>query len=104
MRNHSENAQVRTCRHASKERILPMLLHVLLFVSGGFALVYEVLWLRQFELHQTVNDNDVENAVWHYLCVARLAGVEKAHASLIRIQRDSRVPMMAVYALFGGKA
>ena len=59
---------------------------------------------RQFELHQTVNDNDVENAVWHYLCVARLAGVEKARASLIKIQRDSRVPMMAVYALFSGKA
>src|SRR5262245_22983115 len=59
---------------------------------------------RQFELHQTVNRDDVENAVWHYLCVARLAGVEKARASLIKIQNDRRVPMMAVYALFGGKS
>jgi lipoprotein NlpI len=26
---------------------------------------------RQFELHQTVNPQDVENAVWHFLCVVR---------------------------------
>src|SRR5688572_14783931 len=25
----------------------------------------------QFESHRTVNPNDVENAVWHFLCVAR---------------------------------
>lgn len=59
---------------------------------------------KQFELHQTVNNNDVENAVWHYLCVARSSGVEKARASLIHINRDGRVPMMQIYALFAGKA
>ena len=59
---------------------------------------------RQFELHQTVNDNDVENAVWHYLCVARSAGLEKARAALIPIGHDARVPMMQVHALFAGKA
>jgi lipoprotein NlpI len=26
---------------------------------------------QQFELHRTVNPNDVENAAWHFLCVAR---------------------------------
>ena len=26
---------------------------------------------RQFKLHQTVNPQDVENAVWHFLCVSR---------------------------------
>jgi len=26
---------------------------------------------KQFELHQTVNSHDVENSVWHFLCVAR---------------------------------
>jgi lipoprotein NlpI len=26
---------------------------------------------KQFELHQTVNGNDVENAAWRYLCMAR---------------------------------
>ena len=59
---------------------------------------------KQFEQHQTVNPNDVENAVWHYLCVARIVGVEKARALLIPIAGDGRVPMMQVHALFGGKA
>lgn len=59
---------------------------------------------KQFELHQTVNPNDVENAVWHFLCVARESGVEKARAALIPIQGDGRVPMMEVHALFAGKA
>jgi lipoprotein NlpI len=59
---------------------------------------------KQFELHQTVNPADVENAVWHFLCVARLDGPEKARASLIPIQGDRRVPMSQIYELFGGKA
>lgn len=59
---------------------------------------------KQFELHQTVNPNDVENAAWHFLCVARSAGLEKARASLLPIRDDSRVPMMQVHALFAGKA
>jgi lipoprotein NlpI len=58
---------------------------------------------KQFEAHQKVNPNDVENAVWHYLCVARTSGVAKARASLLSIARDERVPMMEVYALFAGK-
>jgi lipoprotein NlpI len=58
---------------------------------------------RQFELHQTVNSSDVENAVWHFLCVARASDASKARASLIKIDEDSRVPMMQVYALFSGK-
>jgi lipoprotein NlpI len=58
---------------------------------------------RQFELHQTVNKNDVENAVWHFLCVARESGLEKARAALIPIKNDGRIPMMAVHALFAGK-
>jgi lipoprotein NlpI len=59
---------------------------------------------KQFELHQTVNSNDVENAVWHFLCYSRVAGVEKARAALLPIKDDSRVPMMKVYELFAGKA
>ena len=58
---------------------------------------------KQFELHQTVNPSDVENAVWHFLCVARQQGVEKARASLIPIPEDTRVPMMQIHALFAGK-
>lgn len=59
---------------------------------------------KQFELHQTVNSRDVENAVWHFLCVARASGAEKARAALIPIEGDARVPMAQVHALFGGKA
>jgi len=73
----------------------------------GIALYYAKRFAdgrKQFELHQTVNGNDVENAAWHYLCVARIEGVEKARAALIEIRRDGRVPMMEVFALFGGKA
>ena len=58
---------------------------------------------KQFELHQTINSNDVENAVWHFLCVARIAGIDRARASLIKIEKDQRVPMMQIYALFAGK-
>jgi lipoprotein NlpI len=59
---------------------------------------------EQFEKHRTVNPDDVENAAWHYLCVARAEGVEKARESLIPVSGDDRVPMAQVQALFAGKA
>ena len=72
----------------------------------GIALYYAGEYERgrkQFELHQKVNPYDVENAVWHFLCVARGQGIEKAKASLIQIERDARVPMKEIFALFAGK-
>ena len=59
---------------------------------------------RQFELHQTVNPQDVENAVWHFLCVARWKGLDEARARLIPIKGDARVPMAEIHRLFSGKA
>jgi lipoprotein NlpI len=60
---------------------------------------------KQFELHQTVNPNDVENAIWHFLCVARSSGLSSARAALIpATEKDSRVPMKEIYNLFAGKA
>ena len=59
---------------------------------------------KQFESHKTVNPNDVENAVWHFLCVTRASGLEKAKASLMPIEGDTRVPMKEIHALFAGKA
>lgn len=73
----------------------------------GISYYYAGRWddgRRQFEGYQTVDDNDVENAAWRYLCMARDVGVEKARAALLPIKRDGRVPMMEVYALFGGRA
>jgi len=58
---------------------------------------------KQFELHQAVNPADVENAGWHFLCVAKLQGVEKARASLIQIKGDKRIPMVEIYELFAGR-
>lgn len=58
---------------------------------------------KQFEGYEKVDPNDVENAVWHFLCVARKDGVPRARASLLKIGKDGRVPMMEVYALFAGK-
>ena len=40
---------------------------------------------RQFESHRTVNPDDVENAVWHFLCVARGESPAKARAALLRV-------------------
>jgi lipoprotein NlpI len=59
---------------------------------------------KQFEGYEKVDTNDVENAVWHYLCNARAVGVEKARKELLKIGKDKRVPMMEVYALYAGKA
>jgi lipoprotein NlpI len=60
---------------------------------------------RQFELHQTVNPDDVENAAWHFLCVARVDGLAAARKSLLKIDtaRDTRVPMAEIYDLFAGR-
>jgi lipoprotein NlpI len=58
---------------------------------------------EQFEVHQTVNGNDVENAAWHFLCVARLEGIDAARKHFIPIEGDSRVPMREVHQLFAGK-
>jgi lipoprotein NlpI len=59
---------------------------------------------KQFAAYEAVDTNDVENAVWHFLCNARLVGVDAARAGLLKIGRDQRVPMMEAYALFAGKA
>jgi lipoprotein NlpI len=56
----------------------------------------------QFELHRSVNPNDVENAAWHFLCVARAESPEKARAALLPVGPDSRVPMRQVYEMFRG--
>ncbi len=58
---------------------------------------------KQFELHRTVNPNDVENATWHFLCVARAESPAAATAALLPVGPDARVPMRQVYELFRGR-
>ena len=72
----------------------------------GISYYYAGLYRKgrdQFQSHQQVNANDVENAVWHFLCWARLEGVNKARQSLLDIEGDRRVPMMEIYRLFKGE-
>tara|TARA_Y100000588_G_scaffold380787_1_gene465251 strand:- start:88 stop:870 length:783 start_codon:yes stop_codon:yes gene_type:complete len=57
---------------------------------------------KQFESHQTVNTQDVENAVWHYLCVSKIDGVKAAEKLFIKITSDRRVPLKEIHALFAG--
>ena len=56
----------------------------------------------QFESHRTVNPADVENAAWHFLCVARAESPERAKAALLPVEPDSRVPMRQIYEMFRG--
>jgi len=56
----------------------------------------------QFESHRTVNPNDVENAAWHFLCVARAESPERAKAALLPVGPDARVPMREIYRMFQG--
>ena len=59
---------------------------------------------KQFAAYEKVDANDVENAVWCFLCAARADGVEKARAAMLKVGMDSRVPMMTVYDLYRGEA
>ena len=56
----------------------------------------------QFESHRTVNPDDVENAAWHFLCVARAESVARARAALLPVGPDPRVPMGQVYLMLRG--
>ncbi len=58
---------------------------------------------KQFELYLQVDAADVENAVWHYLCVARSSGHRAARKRLFPLGRDPRVPLQEVYHLFAGR-
>ncbi len=58
---------------------------------------------QQFELHRTVNPRDVENAVWHFACVARSEGLEAAQKQWIEVSGDGRIPMAEIHDLFSGK-
>jgi lipoprotein NlpI len=71
----------------------------------GIALYYAGRYTdcrRQFESHRTVNPDDVENAAWHFLCVAREQSPDKARAALLPVGPDSRTPMREVYQMFRG--
>ena len=76
------------------------------FWQRGIALYYAGRYddcRRQFEEHRIVNPNDVENAAWHFLCVARGDSPEAALAALLPVGRDGRRPMAEIYEMFRGR-
>ena len=56
-----------------------------------------------FVSHRTVNPDDVENAVWHFLCVARAESPDAARKQMLPVGPDARVPMREVYRMFKGE-
>ncbi len=71
---------------------------IALYYAGRFA-----DGAKQFKAGEKAFGNDVENVFWHYLCNARIDGVDKARKALLGVGEDSRVPMMKVYDLVAGK-
>lgn len=68
------------------------------YYAGKYA-----LGAKQFADYQRFHHNDVENAVWRYLCQAKVEGKLKAREAMLPIENDRRVPMMQIYSLFKGK-
>ena len=52
--------------------------------------------VEQFEVHRRVNPNDVENAAWHFLCVAKAQSFDKAKTVVLPAPNDPRAPMEEV--------
>ncbi|BDC48006.1 hypothetical protein F183_A03220 [Bryobacterales bacterium F-183] len=73
----------------------------------GIALYYTGRYQEcrdQFALHQTVNEDDVENAAWHYLCTAKAESPAKAREQLLPVDEDFRAPMLKLHAFYAGRA
>ena len=52
--------------------------------------------VKQFEVHREVNPNDVENAAWHFLCVAKADSFDQAAKMVLPAPGDPRLPMEEV--------
>lgn len=57
----------------------------------------------QFEAHRTVNPADVENAAWHFLCVAAARSPDAARTAILPVGSDPRPPMAEIYEMFRGR-
>lgn len=57
---------------------------------------------KQFLDYQNYHDQDVENSVWRYLCLAKAEGLVKARDTLIAIERDPRPGLQEVLEMYRG--
>lgn len=56
-----------------------------------------------FELHRTANPHDVENALWHFYCVAKASTPQQARGIILPAPGDRRVPMEQLLRLYRGE-
>lgn len=76
------------------------------FWQRGLVLYYAEKFeegVDQFTVHQTVNTQDVENSVWHLMCLAKTIGVEEARKQMIPIEFDTRPAMAEIFKMFAGE-
>lgn len=59
--------------------------------------------VRQFESHRTVNPDDVENAAWWLLCMARAGKLSEGQRKMLPVGSDGRIPMREIYDFYRGK-
>jgi len=59
--------------------------------------------VAQFAHYHTVGGTDVENGLWHFLCLAEAEGVEKARGALLEYSRMREAPFPALWALYQGE-
>jgi lipoprotein NlpI len=71
-------------------------------ISLFYARKYD-LGKEQFEIHRSVNPNDVENAFWHFLCAAKIKGAQEASQDILLSGFDSREPLMQIQKMIAGK-
>lgn len=58
---------------------------------------------RQFQLDLTVNPNDLEESIWHFLCIARLEKPSRAREKRLSVSGDPRRIMRQIDAFYAGE-
>jgi lipoprotein NlpI len=71
---------------------------IALYIAGRYADC-----AAQFASFYAEDPGDLENAVWHFLCVARAESVERARAGLLEAGSDPRVLRQQIYEMLAGQ-
>jgi lipoprotein NlpI len=59
--------------------------------------------VKQFTAYATVDNRDIENGLWHYLCTAKIEGAEPARKSILAYEQKRESPFPELLALYSGK-
>lgn len=58
---------------------------------------------KQFEGYHSVDDLDIENGIWRYLCIAESSDLEKARATFLPYPTKVRPPFPELHRLYAGE-